>query len=139
MSHKTWQEKTLVFLMRAAGCVALLAFPAVFLPVRWMAATHAWLGLGEFPASPLVDYLTRSISLLYGFYGVLLLVLAADVRRYTRVIAWVIWMHVVFGAIMIGVDLHAGLPRSWILFEGPPILALAVGMLYLLRFVPHER
>ena len=54
----------------------LLAFFAIFLPVRWMAVTHEWLGLGEFPASPLVDYLTRSASLLYAWHGGLLLVLS---------------------------------------------------------------
>ena len=46
----------------------LTALFAVFLPVRWMAETHEWLGLGEFPESPLVDYLTRSASLLYAWH-----------------------------------------------------------------------
>ena len=29
----------------------------VFMPVSWMAATHRWLGLGEMPTGPIVEYL----------------------------------------------------------------------------------
>ena len=47
------------------GCVgAQYAIPAtlggslpVFMPVSWMAATHRWLGLGEMPTGPIVEYL----------------------------------------------------------------------------------
>jgi hypothetical protein len=45
---------------------------------------------------------------------------------------------VVFGAIMIGVDLHAGMPWWWTVNEGPPVIAVGAVMLYLLRFVPAE-
>ena len=59
----------LVFLLRLAGSVTASAFLAIFLPVEWMASTHRWLGLGEFPRAPVVDYLARSIAALYGFHG----------------------------------------------------------------------
>jgi hypothetical protein len=45
----------MVALMRIGGVMMLLAFVAVLLPESWMAATHGWLGMGTFPASPLVD------------------------------------------------------------------------------------
>ena len=133
----TTQERILIWILRLAGALMLLAWPAVFLPVDWMAATHRWLGLGEFPESALVDYLTRSISILYGIHGGLLLILANDLRRYRKVVVYLATMGVVFGALMIGVDLHAGLPASWTLTEGPPLLAVSVVMLWLLRSVPE--
>ncbi len=126
-------ERWLAILLRIAGGFMLLAFGAVFLPADWMAASHLWLGLGEFPASPLVDYLTRSASALYGIYGGLYLVIARDVRRYAGVLAYLASMNVLFGALMVAVDVKAGMPWYWTLFEGPPIAAFAVLLLVLLR------
>jgi hypothetical protein len=132
------QERILVAILRLTAVVLLLAFPMMLLPVEWMAATHRWLGLGQFPASPLVDYLTRSISFLYGFHGGLLLVVARDVRRYRGVVVYVVVMSLALGASMIVVDLHAGLPLRWVLGEGPPIMVAAVIIGLLLRAVPRS-
>ncbi len=126
------REGILRFLLRLAGGIMLLAFPMALLPVEWMAATHRWLGLGEFPASPLVDYLTRSASLLYGFHGGLLIVAATDVRRHALIVRYVAVMNVVFGMAVAGVDLHAGLPLAWTLAEGPPVAGFGLVLLWLL-------
>ena len=128
-------ERILVFLLRLVGAIMLLAWLAVFLPVDWMVAGHRLLRLGEFPESPLVDYLTRSISGLYGIHGGLLIVLATDLRRYAKVVSYVVWMNLVFGLLMIGIDLNAGMPWFWTVGEGPPILSMALIMLWLLRHV----
>ena len=132
------QEKILVVILRLNAVVLLAAFPMMLLPVEWMAATHRWLGLGEFPASPLMDYLTRSISFLYGFHGGLLLVVANNVRRYRGVVVYVVIMGLAFGASIIAVDLHAGLPLRWTLVEGPSVLVLAATLGLLLRSVPRD-
>jgi hypothetical protein len=132
------QEKALIVILRLSGIVLLTAFPMMLLPVDWMAATHRWLGLGEFPASTLVDYLTRSISFLYGFHGGLLLLISVDIRRYRGVLVYMIVMSVAFGASMIAVDLHAGIPLRWTLCEGPPISVLSVVLAWLLRAVPRD-
>ncbi len=87
------RERTLVLLLYVSGGVMLLAVFAIFLPTEWMATTHRWLGLGEFPASPLVDYLTRSISALYAIYGGLLVLLARDVRRFAWRASRPTWPH----------------------------------------------
>ena len=78
----------LVVLLRVAGCVLLTAFLAMCLPVDWMASTHRWLGLGEFPRAPVVVYLARSVAALYGFHGVLVLLVSSDPLRYRNVV-WV--------------------------------------------------
>jgi hypothetical protein len=123
--------RLLVLLLRLAGTVTLLAFAAVLLPVDWMAATHRWLGLGEFPRLPVVDYLARSVAALYGFHGVLVLIVSRDPVKYRTIVWFIAAMNVIFGLMLVAIDIHAGLPGSWILFEGPPIVAfgLVIGFL----------
>ena len=64
------------------------------------------------------------------------LLISADVRRYRPVVVYVAVTDLVFGAVMLGVDLHAGMPLLWTLGEGPPVVAVGVAMLWLLRSVP---
>ena len=134
----SFQERLLIFLLRFQAILLLLAFGAVLLPTRWMAATHEWLGLGTFPEAPLTEYLTRSASLLYGIHGGLLLVLTRSVRRYHAPLKYLILMGFVFGFTMTVIDGRAPMPLYWTLGEGPLILAFSVLLLYLLRFVPTE-
>lgn len=44
----------------------LTALVAVVMPYEWMNVIHRQAGLGELPHVPIVGYLTRSISALYG-------------------------------------------------------------------------
>ncbi len=125
------QERLLQILLRIGGVTMLTAFFAIFLPVRWMAATHEWLGLGEFPTSPLVDYLTRSASLLYAWHGGILLVISADVRRYRPLLLYLGIATAIGGLILLGIDLHAGMPAYWTLAEGPPVAVLGCLMVWL--------
>jgi hypothetical protein len=127
------RTRVIVLLLRLAGCVTASAFLAMFLPVDWMAATHQRLGLGEFPRVPLVDYLTRSVAALYGFHGLLLLLVSADPIRYRAIVSYVAIMNVVFGVIMVVIDVHAGLPIIWTVLEGPPIIAFGVVLALLNR------
>ena len=118
--------RLLVFLLRLAGTVTVTAFLAMFLPVEWMASTHRWLGLGEFPRSPVVDYLARSIAALYGFHGALLLLISRDPIKHLTIVRFVAWMNILFGLMIIAIDLHAGMPLLWTLLEGPPIIAFGL-------------
>jgi hypothetical protein len=111
----------------------MLAFLAVLLPVDWMAASHPRLGLGAFPRTPIVDYLTRSIAALYGFHGVFVWIVSFDPERY-RVFVWfAAVMNLVFGGMMIAIDLHAGMPALWTAIEGPSIMAIGVVIAVLAR------
>jgi hypothetical protein len=122
------RERLLVVFLRISGSGLMLAFLAVLLPVDWMAATHPRLGLGEFPRTPIVDYLTRSIAALYGFHGVFVWIVSVDPERY-RVFVWfAAIMNIVFGAMMIAIDLHAGMPAMWTAIEGPSIVAMGVAI-----------
>lgn len=136
MPRSSTEERFLVLVLRFSGVVLLLAFAAVFLPVTWMATAHRWLGLGKFPSFPIVDYLTRSISILYGIKGGLYLLLSTDVRRFRPVIVYSAWAAIGFGLAMLVIDVRAGLPWTWTLGEGPFIILVGVAMLTLVRRVP---
>jgi hypothetical protein len=127
--------RALATVLRLSGGVLLVAFGAVILPARWMSDAHRWLTMGDFPASPLVDYLTRTISALYGIKGGLYWVLATDVRRYAPLIRYVGWTTIAFGLVVFWVDLRAPLPSYWVMAEGPPIATVGVVLLVLLRRV----
>ena len=131
-------RRLLVILLRIGGAVTCMAFLAVFLPVEWMGAAHEWLGLGEFPRAPIVDYLARSIAMLYGFHGVLLLILAREPERHLTIVKFAGVMNIVFGVLMTAIDVNAGLPVYWTLAEGPPIVVFGLIVLYLSRSIPES-
>jgi len=131
-------EKILIWILRIGGVLLVLAFPAALLPASTMAEIHAWLDLGNFPDQPITDYMARSLSLLYGFHGVLLLIISVDVRHFRKLIGWMAWLTMGLGLALLAVDLHAGMPASWTWSEGPPVVVIAVVMLYLLRSVPEN-
>ena len=133
--RRAWQERALVFLLRLGGVLTGSAIFAVFLPTDWMDAVHRSIGLGPLPRAPLTDYLTRTISVLYAMHGAVLLVAASDVRRYAVLIEVLGWATLAFGALTVGIDLHAGLPRWWLLAEGPWVMAAAAAILWLRRGV----
>lgn len=126
-------EWFLVAILRVAAAIVLLSIPTIFLPEAWMEATHKWLGLGEMPKSPIVWYLSRSLSAMYAILGCFTWLIASDVRRYVAFVRLWGWIHIVFGAVMIPVDFWAKLPLSWTLTEGPPLILGGVLVLWLLR------
>lgn len=127
------RHRTLIILLRVAGVLGCTAVFAVFMPTAWMAATHEWLGLGEFPDAPITQYLTRSLSAFYAVFGGLAIVVSTDVRRHVLVIAYLACATIAFGVLLIAIDALAGLPTSWTLFEGPPTVAIGVVILLLVR------
>ena len=130
-------EKILVILLRFGGVLTGLALLAVFMPEEWMAASHRALGMGEMPRAPLVDYLNRTLSALYAYHGGLLLTIATDVRRHRRLVVFVGWANLVFGALVLAIDLGAPMPVLWTWSEGPAIVVLGAAVLLLVRRVPR--
>lgn len=112
-------------LLRIGGTVLVLAFPTMLLPADWMAATHEWLGLGEFPRAPVVDYLARSAAALYGFHGILLFVISSDPARYRSILWYLVFMNFTLGLMLVAVDVHAGMPLWWTVSEGPFLILMA--------------
>ena len=135
MLNQDLARRLLIIVLRLAGVITLAAFPAMFLPVDFMASSHERLGLGEFPRAPVVDYLARSIAALYGFHGVLVLLVSTHPERYRAIVWYIAIMNITFGMMMVAIDLHAGLPTYWTALEGPPITAFGIVIALLNRQV----
>ena len=128
-------EGYLAFLLRLEAVVLLCAVPAALMPTEWMASVHAWLGMGTMPRGPLVEYLTRSLSLLYASGVPILWLTAGDVRRYRRLIEVMAWTRFALGVALLVLDCVVGMPWLWLLAEGPSIVALSLIVAMLARRV----
>ncbi len=125
-------------LLRLGGVLTGSAFLAVLLPADWMAGIHAWLGMGDLPREPIVDYLARTVAALYGFHGVMLFIVASDPVRFRPLVRYIAAMNLIFGASLIVIDWHAGLPIWWTLGEGPPLVAVGALVAWLSRSLPRS-
>jgi hypothetical protein len=122
-----------VLLLRFLGVGSLFALVAVFMPSSWMAAAHRWLGLGEMPTGPVVEYLARSLSTFYALVGALCLVVASDLGRYRPLVRFLGVAFALMSLALLGVDLAAGMPWWWSASEGPGGVAFGVLLLVLTR------
>jgi hypothetical protein len=73
------------------------------------------------------------VSALYGFHGVLVLLVARDPVRYRSIVLYLGWMYIVSGAFAMVIDISAPLPWWWTAIEGPSTLISGVLILYLSR------
>jgi len=133
-----WAEKTLVGVLRFAAVLLMVAFGAIVMPFEWMAAIPRFLGLGDLPNTPLIGYLTRSLSALYATHGLLLFYISRDVRRYLPLIRFLAVVGIGFGSGMIVLDTAVGLPLSWTVGEGPFIIVMGVLELWLVARVNRK-
>lgn len=124
-------ERALTLLLRIEGAIVFCALPAIVMPTAWMDQVHQMVGLGELPRGPIVEYLTRSISMLYFGWAPLLWVMAGDVRRYLPMI-WVFgWLSLAGGIIFLVLDLAIAMPLAWIVIEVGMVIGFAVAELLL--------
>ncbi len=126
-------EKTLVWLFRINGVLLLAAWPAVFFPTSWMASIHEQVGLGEMPEAPIVEYLARSASGIYGLLGIACLLIASDVRRYAPFVTLAGLSFLLFGVLMLLIDFQVRMPTAWTYLEGPLLIPLGLIILSLQR------
>ena len=126
-------RRILAWLMYVLGGMMSVAFLAVVMPTFGMEAIADWLGVGPLQRSPLTEYLTRSLSAMYGAFGVLHLYLARDVVRYLDLIVVLGWLTVLAGVILTVVDFAAGMPPFWSWSEGPPTVLVGLAYIWLVR------
>lgn len=126
-------HRTLIFLLRAGGALSCTAIFVTFMPTTWIAATHEWLGLGNFPDAPITQYLARTISAIYAMFGALIIFVSTDVRRYAALIRFFAFAMMAFGVLIIGIDTMGGMPAYWTFCEGPSTCVIGVVILVLAR------
>jgi hypothetical protein len=110
-------DKWLLLFLRTVGWVTVLAFGAAVMPEKWIVEIAEELGFDPFPHSPLTFYLARNLSLLYGFAGCLLLIIASDLERYRPLVRWTALAAIAFGILKAVVDSQSGMPWWWIAYE----------------------
>jgi len=125
--------RILMWLLRVEGVIMLVALGAVVMPTDWMNTINRRSGLGELPRGPVIEYLTRSLSGFYALHGALLLFLAGDVVRHLVVIRFLALAGVVFGLLMLALDLSVAMPLGWTIQEGPGIVAMSLLFFWLAR------
>lgn len=113
-----------VFLLRLNALVLMFAFPAVVMPTRWMQAAHVALQLGEFHATPLFEYLTRSLSMVYGCVGILTWLLAGDPVRYQPLIRMWARACLLLGVVFSLLDIIVHMPWYWAVIEGVYLIGM---------------
>ena len=132
--------RLLTWLVRLQGLALLSASGPIVMPSAWMQAIHSTLSLGELPAMPIVEYLTRSVSALYAVHGLITVYISFDLNRYRPLLGLLIALNAGLGIIMLGIDLWAQMPWWWTLLEGPPIAAFALFLAGLyLRWIRAEQ
>jgi len=124
-------EKLLALILRCSGIVLLIALIPAFMPFGWMRDIHSWLGMGELPTGPIMGYLTRSLSLLYAMHGALILYISGNIPRFLPIVKCLAILGIAFGIILTFLDAALGMPLYWILFEGPFLIPLNIGILWL--------
>jgi hypothetical protein len=126
-------DALLKWLLRVIGGVELLAIPFILIPVGWMDAVHARLLGHPLPAGPIVEYMARSLSVMYAIHGAVVFRVSFDVVRFRPLIAFLGGLHVFIGLAVLGTDVSAGLPVWWVAGEGPGIAAGGVLVLVLAK------
>lgn len=117
--------------LQIIGTAGLLAVGAVVMPYSWMNALHQYLGMGTFPAEPIVGYLARSTSAFYAFFGGLLWLASFDLPHYRLVLIYTSAATILFGSALLIIDLLEDMPIWWSLSEGPINAAFGLFILIL--------
>lgn len=115
--RSTPSDRWVLLFLKFVGSAALLAFGAAVMPEKWIVETAEALSFDPFPHSPLTFYLARNLSLLYGFTGVVLWLVALDLQRYRPLVYWIAIGTIGFGVLQAVVDTLSGMPSWWTLGE----------------------
>lgn len=127
------RKRLLIWLLRLAGTIEILAFIAVVMPRAWMEGAHAWLGLGQMPVAPLLMFMIRQASYSYGMHGISLWLLAMDVERFRLLILFNGIAYLLAAPVFFLIDYTAGVPFWWTLSDTASCLFFGAGVLWLVR------
>lgn len=116
-ASQSTRDRWLLIFLRLIGITTLSAFIASVMPAAWIINISEELGFTPFPNSPLTFYLARNLSLLYGFVGAALLVIASDLPRYRPLVCYAAIGTLLFSVLQFIVDSMSALPWWWTLGE----------------------
>lgn len=131
-------EQLQAWLLRLSGSVELLAFFAVVMPRAWMESSHAWLGLGEMPNGPLIMFMIRQASYVYGMHGVSLWLLASDVKRFQPLIVFNGISFLLAAVVFFVIDYSSGMPHWWTVSDTLGCAFFGMALLWLNRRIARQ-
>ena len=108
-----------VYFLRFIAICQLLAFVAVFLPVRvWLPGWYRWLSLGQTPeVSAVLHYVVGATAFFQGAIGVWLWIMLSDVERYRQLLLATAGIYFVGVPVFYFIDTGAGLPFWWRMYD----------------------
>lgn len=107
------RERLLVWLLRLAGAVEMLAFIAVVMPRSWMETSNTWLGLDAMPSGPLLMFMIRQASFTYGVHGLSLWLIASDLERFRPFVLFNAFAFLIAAPVFFLIDYTSGMPWWW--------------------------
>lgn len=119
--------------LRFVAVVTWLAFVAAFMPEKWFVEISEFLLGSSFPQTSLGFYLARHLSLIYGFVGVLLWIMAGDLDRYLPLTRKMSKMTIAFGGLQLMVDFASNMPLWWTFSESLSTIFGGIVMLWLAK------
>lgn len=125
-------RRSLAWFLRLVGAITVLAYISVVMPRRWMEAGHAALGMGQMPPGPVLDFMIRQASYVYGASGMLLILMSLDVVRYRPLILFTGISFLLAAPIFAVIDQSAGMPWFWTLADAVGCATFGGGVLWLL-------
>jgi hypothetical protein len=111
------EDRRVLLFFKFIGTWALVAFLAAIMPQNWIVEIAEALGFEPFPLSPLTFYLARNLSLMYGFVGLTLWLIALQYERHRYLTGPIAYGTFVFGTLKGIVDIQSAMPIWWILYE----------------------
>jgi hypothetical protein len=129
-------ERWLKLLLFIWGFPPVLALIAFVMPTSWMASAHEWLGMGALPNKPIVDYLARYASAMSALYGLFVLLLMTDVRRYAPVIRLQAIAVILLAGVGSIFSWRAGMPLWWVIADVVSCWGACGAMLWLQTKIP---
>lgn len=134
----THSEKWLVGFLRLTAVVLLSAAFPVVMPTAWMETINDYLGLEPLPATPMIGYLTRSLSALYAGLGACCWYVTGDIERYRPLLQFAVTVTLFFAATLIAVDVLVAMPTVWTVIEAAFLLLWTLALWCLLRRGPER-
>jgi hypothetical protein len=122
-------EVALKVVLRVTAVIVGLAVFALVMPRGWMVEAHRWMGLGDFPADPMAEYLARALSGFYAMMGGLLWLVSRRPRRYAAVITYIAVAWTVLALTVLSLAPRMGMPVGLVGGDTACVLVFSIAVL----------
>lgn len=123
--------------LRVLAVLQILTAGIAIMPLAWIDAWHAWVGLGVMPHAPMLLYVVRGGAFVQGAIGVLVWLMSTDVVRYRPMIIATALIYLVSGPAFYFIDSVAHMPAFWCALDSVSCLVIGSILLALCLRTPR--